>query len=68
MKGDFITQPPHPETEWSACRGYSDSPVFIERVLDVPLRDASICTGPDRSYVLFDRNNRWLKLAGMDIR
>ncbi|MFD0696315.1 family 43 glycosylhydrolase [Paenibacillus sp. GCM10027628] len=49
---DFITQPPHPETEWSACRGYSESPVLIERILDVSLKDASICTGPDRMYYL----------------
>jgi hypothetical protein len=45
MNSDFIIQPPHPETEWSACTGYSESAVMIERILDVPLKDASICTG-----------------------
>lgn len=52
MNSDFITQPPHPETEWSACTGYSESAVIIERILDVSLKDASICTGPDHLYYL----------------
>lgn len=46
MKSDFIIQPPHPETEWSACTGYSETAVPIERILDVSLSDASICKGP----------------------
>lgn len=52
MNSDFITQPPHPETEWSACTGYSESAAVIERILDVPLKDASICTGPDQLYYM----------------
>lgn len=52
MKNDFITQPPHPETEWSACTGYSESAVLIKPILDVPLKDASICAGPDERYYL----------------
>ncbi|NQX67559.1 family 43 glycosylhydrolase [Paenibacillus alba] len=52
MKSDFIMQPPHPETEWSSCTGYSESAVLIERILDVSLKDASICTGPDDMYYM----------------
>ncbi|MDQ0877573.1 beta-xylosidase [Paenibacillus sp. V4I3] len=52
MNSDFISQPPHPETEWSACTGYSESAVMIERILDVSLKDASICSGPDHLYYL----------------
>ncbi|NOU72497.1 family 43 glycosylhydrolase [Paenibacillus sp. LMG 31458] len=52
MHSDFIKQPPHPETEWSACTGYSESAVMIERILDVSLKDASICTGPDHMYYM----------------
>ncbi|NQX59728.1 family 43 glycosylhydrolase [Paenibacillus qinlingensis] len=52
MKNDFIKQPPHPETEWSACTGYSESALPIERILDVSLSDASICKGPDYMYYL----------------
>lgn len=52
MNSDFIIQPPHPETEWSACTGYSESTVMIERILDVSLKDASICTVPDHMYYM----------------
>lgn len=52
MNSDFIMRPPHPETEWSACTGYSESAVPIERILDVSLKDASICTGPDQTYYM----------------
>lgn len=52
MKSDFIVQPPHPETEWAACTSYSESAVRIERLIDVPLKDASICKGPDHLYYL----------------
>ncbi|MBA2941216.1 family 43 glycosylhydrolase [Paenibacillus sp. CGMCC 1.16610] len=52
MENDFIIQPPHPETEWAACTSYSENAVSIERLIDVPLKDASICTGPEHSYYL----------------
>ncbi|MFC5449277.1 family 43 glycosylhydrolase [Paenibacillus aestuarii] len=52
MKSDFIMHPPHPETEWSACTGYCASAVQIKPNLDVPLKDASVCTGPDQLYYL----------------
>lgn len=52
MEKDFIIQPPHPETEWSACTGYSESAAVISPVMQIPLADASICTGPDGRYYL----------------
>jgi len=52
MNRDFIVQPPHPETEWSACTGYSEEAALIEPILDVPLSDTSICAGPDNMYYL----------------
>ncbi|MDF2963808.1 MAG: xylosidase [Paenibacillus sp.] len=52
MNNNFINQPPHPETEWSACTGYSESAVMIEKILNVPLSDASICKGKDHTYYL----------------
>ncbi|MDR6880686.1 family 43 glycosylhydrolase [Bacillus sp. 3255] len=52
MKSDFLIKPPHPETEWSACTGYSDTAVVIRPIMPVPLEDASICKGPDGTYYL----------------
>ncbi|TDF89795.1 family 43 glycosylhydrolase [Paenibacillus piri] len=52
MNNHFINEPPHPETEWSACTGYSETAGMIEKILDVPLSDASICTGMDHTYYL----------------
>ncbi|SDD07608.1 Glycosyl hydrolases family 43 [Paenibacillus sp. UNCCL117] len=52
MNSSFIHQPPHPETEWSACTGYSESAARIEPLLDVSLQDASICAGPEGMYYL----------------
>lgn len=49
---DFIVRPPHPETEGAACTSYSETAMRIERAIDVPLKEASICKGPDHLYYL----------------
>ncbi|GAA4851541.1 hypothetical protein GCM10023310_32870 [Paenibacillus vulneris] len=52
MSDNFLIQPPHPETEWSACTGYSESAALVKSIMDIPLKDASICAGPDHMYYL----------------
>ncbi|CAG7609193.1 hypothetical protein PAESOLCIP111_01142 [Paenibacillus solanacearum] len=49
---NFLPNPPHPETEWSACTLYSENAMTIQAALDVPLTDASVCLGPDGWYYM----------------
>ncbi|WP_158299383.1 family 43 glycosylhydrolase [Paenibacillus antri] len=52
MTHHFLERPPHPETEWAACTGFSASATVVRPILHTPLKDASICAGPDRTYAL----------------
>jgi beta-xylosidase len=52
MKINFVKEPPHPESNYGACTTPSSSAKAISPLFDFPLKDTSMCIGPDDWYYL----------------
>lgn len=50
MKINFIKEPPHPESSYGACTTPSSSAKVISPLFDFPLKEISMCIGPDGWY------------------
>lgn len=52
MNINFVKEPPHPESNYGACTTPSSSAKAISPLFDFPLKDISMCIGPDGWYYI----------------